>query len=91
MPKYNFGDKAIRPYVKGALGLHISSYDLDGPLMIQLETGDAGFYGGASAGLNGAIGERFLINLEYEWAYLANTWYGNGFINSITLGLGIQF
>lgn len=72
-PKYTFGDKAIRLFVKGALGWHFSTYDKKGILGIQVKTGDTGFYGGLGTGLSGNIGESWLINLEYEWAYLGNS------------------
>lgn len=90
-PKYTFGEKALRPFVKGALGWHFSSYDRKGALGLQIETGDSGFYGGLGAGLSWSIAESWLINLEYEWAYLGNSWYSNAFINSLTLGIGIKF
>ena len=90
VPKYSFGDKAIRPFVKGALGFHISSYDYGGTLR-DIETGDAGFYGGLGAGLNARLGDVMFLNLEYEWAFLSNSWYSNGFVNSLELGLGFRF
>ena len=34
---------------------------------------------------------RDCVNLEYEWAYLSNSWYRDGFINSVMLGLGFKF
>ena len=90
IPKYTFGDKAVRPFVKGALGFHISSYDVQNGIDVAAG-GDGGFYGGLGAGFSAKVGETILINLEYEWAYLSNSWYSNGFINSIELGLGFRF
>lgn len=90
-PKYTFGEKSIRFFVKGVLGMHISTYNTNGPLGGGIDTGDAGFYGGLGAGINGNIGESVFINLEYEWAFLGNSWYNNGFINSFTLGVGLRF
>lgn len=89
VPKYTFGDKAVRPFVKGAAGFHISSYNREGGFSV--ETGDGGFYGGLGAGLSARVGETILINLEYEWAYLSNSWYSNGFINSLEVGVGFRF
>ena len=28
------------------------------------------------------------LNLEYEWAYISNSFYGNGFMNTANYGLG---
>ena len=93
VPKYTFlnSESSVRPFVKGALGFHFSSYDITGRFAGDLGTGDTGFYGGLGAGININISERVLINLEYEWAYLSNSWYRDGFMNSIMLGAGFKF
>ena len=91
-PKYAFGKNAFRPFVKGAVGWHFSDYDKTGPLGGQVDSGDSGFYGGLGAGLMVKPGgDKVLVNLEYEWAYLGNSFYKDGFINSIMLGIGIMF
>ena len=93
VPKYAFLDResTFRPFIKGALGMHFSDYDIEGPLGGNLDTGDVGFIGGLGAGLNINISELALLNLEYEWVYLSNSWYRNGFINSLMLGVGFKF
>jgi opacity protein-like surface antigen len=93
VPKYTFlaWESTFRPFVKGALGMHFSDYDKTGPLGGSIDTGDTGFYGGLGAGLDINISERTLLNLEYEWAYLSNSWYRDGFINSLMLGIGFKF
>ena len=93
VPKYTFLDpeSTFRPFVKGALGFHFSDYDKRGPLGGTVDTGDAGFYGGLGAGITVNISELLLINLEYEWAYLSNSWYRDGFMNSAMLGIGFKF
>jgi hypothetical protein len=93
VPKYTFLDSesTFRPFVKGALGTHFSNYDRTGPFGGDLGTGDVGFYGGLGAGFNLNISELILINLEYEWAYLSNSWYRDGFMNSVLLGIGFKF
>ncbi len=52
-PKYTFLDSetSFRPFIKGALGFHLSDYDKTGPLAGQVDSGDNGFYGGLGAGL----------------------------------------
>ena len=92
-PKYTFlsSESTFRPFVKGALGMHFSSYDITGPFSGDIDTGDSGFYGGLGAGITINISELVLMNLEYEWAYLSNSWYGDGFTNSVMLGIGFKF
>lgn len=94
VPKYSFGNsETFRPFVKAAAGMHLSSYDFDASLSTtgELQTGDAGFYGGLGAGLAIVINNSVIINLEYEWAYLSNSWYRDGFLSSAMLGVGMKF
>ena len=93
VPKYTFlaWESTFRPFIKGALGMHFSDYDISGSFGGSIDTGDTGFYGGLGAGLDINISERTLLNLEYEWAYLSNSWYRDGFINSLMLGIGFKF
>ncbi len=91
-PKYTFlQPDAFRPFVKGALGVHFSSYDREGVQGGDLEAGDFGFYGGLGAGISKSFKNNLIINVEYEWAYLSNSWYRDGFINSVMFGIGIKF
>ena len=92
-PKYSFlkSESTFRPFVKGALGMHYSDYDRIGVLGGDIDGGDVGFYGGLGAGITINISELVLFNLEYEWAYLSNSWYRDGFMNSAMLGLGFKF
>ena len=57
----------------------------------DIDTGDSGFYGGLGTGITINISELVLMNLEYEWAYLSNSWYRDGFMNSVMLGIGFKF
>ena len=93
VPKYTFLDweSTFRPFIKGALGMHFSDYDVEDSYGGSLDTGDIGFIGGLGAGLDINLSESILINLEYEWAYLSNSWYRDGFINSLMLGIGFKF
>ena len=91
-PKYSFGkSESFRPFVKGALGMHFSSYEYSFPLAAEINTGDMGFYGGIGAGIAFIIKTKVIINLEYEWAYLSNSWYKNGTVSSVMLGVGYKF
>jgi hypothetical protein len=89
-PKILFGGGSAKGFIKGALGVQFSKLKRSGALG-DLETNDTGFYGGASAGFMKTFGEKIFINLEYEWAYLSNSYYKDGFMNSIMAGVGMKF
>lgn len=87
-PKYMFGKGSAKLFIKGALGMQFSGLKVTGAAGGDVTTNDAGFYGGAGAGLIKNFGETMFINLEYEWAYLSNSFYKDGFMNSVMLGVG---
>jgi len=89
-PKVTFGTGKIRGFLKGALGTHFTDYKRTGTLG-DISTFDVGFYGGASAGGEIHISDQIFINVEYEWAYLSNSYYRDGFINSAMIGIGFKF
>ena len=89
-PKYTFGKNKFNAFVKGALGMHYSGYDRTGSVT-EAGTFDMGFFGGAGAGIKFKFHEKFYIVGEYEWAYLSNSLYRDGFMNSAMGGLGITF
>ena len=88
-PKLTLGSGKVRAFVKGALGMHFSGYKRTG-VGGEISTNDTGFFGGISVGgtinLNGKI---FLLG-EYEWAYLSNSVYQNGFMNTANFGIGFK-
>lgn len=89
-PKVMFGKGKAKFYVKGALGMHFSTYKRTGGVS-EIKTNDMGFYGGAGLGTMIFFSESIFLNVEYEWAYLSNSYYTNGFINTANLGLGFKF
>lgn len=90
-PKVMLGNGKVKGFVKGAIGLHFSTYKLEGALVDEGTTNDVGFYGGAGLGGMYNISETMFVNCEYEWAYLSNSWYGDGFMNTAQIGLGFRF
>jgi hypothetical protein len=76
--------------VKGILGTHGSDYTREGTLL-ENSTWDFGLYVGASAGGMKMIGDKLFVNLEYEWTYLGNSLYRDGFVNTIMGGVGFRF
>lgn len=85
-----FGENNFKVFVKGSMGLHFSGYKRYGSVT-ELDTSDSGFYGGASAGVLYYLKENIFLIAEYEWAYMSNTFYRNGMINSVMLGVGMTF
>lgn len=91
VPKYTFLENdSFRPFIKGALGIAFSNYDRTGPIL-GVQVGDTGFYGGLGAGIYKKLGGLVSINVEYEWVYIQNSWFKNGFMNSVMAGVGFNF
>ncbi|NJN43141.1 MAG: hypothetical protein HC811_13855, partial [Flammeovirgaceae bacterium] len=90
-PKFMFGDGKFKGFIKGALGMQFSGLNVKSSGSTILEDNDAGFYGGASLGGMISVKENMFLNLEYEWAYLSNSFYKDGFMNSVMLGIGFKF
>ena len=88
-PKFLFGGDRFKGFLKGALGMQISNFKRTGPILIFEDNG-FGFYGGLGAGTMVTFGTIF-INAEYEWAYMSNSYYRDGVMNSAMLGVGIYF
>ena len=91
-PEYTFLEPGFfNVFVKGAFGMHFSSYNRAGELGDDLKHGDFGFYGGFGAGTQLSFSEYVFLILEYEWAYLSNSIYRDGFLNSLLLSVGYNF
>ncbi len=88
-PKLLFGKSAFKGFLKGAIGIHFSDYERTGALG-SVESQDTGLYAGASLGARYAFNEKVFINAEYEWAYLSNSYYRDGELQSVTVGLGFR-
>lgn len=89
-PKMMFGKDKVKAFVKGAIGMHFSSFERSGSLG-DLSSSGGGFYGGLSAGGMLFLSESIFLNAEYEFAYLSSSYYKDGFLNSAMLGLGFRF
>jgi hypothetical protein len=90
-PKLMLGNSdKFKFFLKAALGMHFSKYKTD-RTAVDVETADAGFYGGAGLGGMLFLKENIFLNLEYEWAYMSNSYYDNGFLNTAQLGAGFRF
>ncbi len=88
-PKLMFGNETIKGYAKLAIGTQFSSIKKSG--VVSLSDNDFGFYGGGGAGIIYNISEKVFINAEYEIAWLSNSWYKDGWMNSAMAGIGFRF
>lgn len=89
-PKYMFGSDKIKGFVKGALGLHHTKFKRSGPQW-STEGQDWGFYGGLGAGAMIFVTDAIFIDVEYEFAWLSNSSYQNGLVNTFMGGIGFKF
>lgn len=89
-PRWCFGKENFNVFVNAALGIHFSNFVQKGVLGEATQS-HIGFYGGLGGGLLYNLSERFYIDLEYNWAFMANAYYKNGFMNSAMLGIGFRF
>jgi hypothetical protein len=85
-----FGSEKIKGFIKGALGTQNSHFKATTD-NFEFTSSDWGFYGGGSAGINIALSEMIFLNAEYELAWLSNTYYKDGLINSAMVGIGVKF
>jgi hypothetical protein len=88
-PKFMFGSDKIKGYIKGALGTQ--NTHIKRTAVLEITDNDWGFYGGGSAGVNIFLSEMVFLNAEYELAWLSNSFYKDGLINSAMIGLGVKF
>lgn len=89
-PKYMFGKEKLKGFVKGALGVHFANFEYDGP-GINVTSNDVGFYGGGGGGILFFLKENVFLNFEYEIAYLSNSYYRDGLMQSAMGGVGFKF
>lgn len=88
-PKFMFGADKFKGFVKGALGMQFSNLHRDGA--ISVSDNDFGFYGGGGGGIMFNVNEMVFINAEYEIAWLSNSYYRDGWMNTAMGGIGIRF
>lgn len=88
-PKIILGKKAIKVFAKGALGCHFTDYSRSG-FGGDVSLDEFGFYGGVGLGAMIVLKEKFFINAEYEWAYMSNTYFQDGAVQSAMIGIGLQ-
>jgi hypothetical protein len=90
VPKFYFGEGDLRAFLKGVIGVQFSDIERAGTAA-TLSAKDSGIIAGAGAGAKYLLSEKTFLNLDYEFAYLANSFYKDGVMNSISLGVGFNF
>jgi len=88
-PKVMLGNDKIKGFIKGALGMQFSF--LKRTALVELTDNDFGFYGGGGGGIMFNVTETVFINAEYEIAWLSNSYYKDGWMNTAMGGIGIRF
>jgi len=89
VPKYLFGKEKIQGFIKLAIGGQSARLKRKGQAG-EVKANDFGFYGGGGAGLMIFVKENVFINAEYEIAYMTNSFYRNGLMNSALFGIGLK-
>jgi len=87
-PKYLIGNEKVMAFAKASLGVQFTRLKVTG--VLDDSDNDWGFYGGIGAGGMAYLSKTVFLNLEYELAFMSNTFYANGYINSVQLGIGID-
>jgi outer membrane protein W len=88
--KYLIGkDKKLQGYLKAAGGFQFSGIRLENQNS-DTKDNDIGFALGTGAGVYYTLSEKMFFNVDYEFLYLTNSWYNNGIVNSVSLGLGFK-
>jgi hypothetical protein len=88
-PKVIFGEKKLKLFINGALGMQFATISREG--LVNMNDHDFGFYGGAGAGLMIFLKDNIFINGEYEIAWVSNSYYHDGWMNTAGGGIGFKF
>lgn len=89
-PKVLFGKDKLKGFVKGAIGGHFSNYISTGSIA-EIKGSDFGVFLGLGAGAMYFLNEQWFLNIEYEWDFMSNTYYNDGFVQTFQLGIGSKF
>ena len=87
--KYFFGSDMIKAYLQGGIGLQFSRIEYTGP-RIMLQDGDSGFTLGLGLGANFFTDEKIFINAAYNFSYMSNSYYRDGIVHLLKVGIGFQ-
>ena len=84
------GSDKLKGFIKGAFGAQFSNLETTGSSS-DLSDHDYGFVIGGGAGFMLFFNEKFFFNAEYEIMWMSNSFYSDGWVNTVSGGLGIKF
>jgi len=89
-PKFLLGEGKLKGFVKGALGWQFSNISRTGTAL-EADANDSGFTLGAGAGASYFINEKLFLTGEYEFLWLQNSYFKEGYLSTVSAGIGFKF
>jgi hypothetical protein len=87
--KYFFGSDMVKGYLQGGVGLQFSRIEYSGKNLL-LQDADTGFAMLLGLGGNIFTDEKIFINAAYNFSYLNNSFYRDGIVHLLKVGIGFQ-
>ena len=87
--KYLIGPEKYKAYLTGEIGLHFSRREISGTNVYN-SSRESGSALGLGLGGYAFIDEKLLLNLGYKFMYMNNSYYLDGFVHTLSLGIGFQ-
>jgi len=89
-PKYMSGSDKLKGFIKAAIGMQYSKLETTGS-STDLSDHDFGIVAGGGAGFMFFLNEKIFLNAEYEIMWMSNSYYRDGWVNTVSGGLGVKF
>jgi opacity protein-like surface antigen len=89
-PKFMVGNDDLKGFAKAAVGWQFSDIKRTGTAL-EAKSNDAGFTLGAGAGASYFLTEKVFLTAEYEFLWLQNSFFRDGYLSTVAAGLGIKF
>lgn len=89
-PKFLMGNESLKGFLKGAIGWQFSNVSRTGAAA-EGDSNDSGFAMGAGAGASYFVNEKVFVTAEYEFLWLQNSFFRDGYLNTASLGIGFRF
>jgi hypothetical protein len=87
-PKFMIGGERLKAFAHAAIGMQFAKFKIEGD--VDGKDNDWGFFGGIGVGAMISFSRTVFMNLEYEFDYMSNTYYANGIINTVQVGIGLN-
>lgn len=89
-PKFMFGSDKFQGFIKAALGWQFSKISRSGNFS-ELESNDSGIATGVGAGILYYFNDKAFLDAGYEFLWLDNSFFRDGYLNTASLGIGFKF